>query len=193
MSDTTITGLPAAAGVVPRLLAMGADLVVITLWAALAAVAGLGARAAGVDFGSPITADAFAFVVLVAPVVVTFAWQEASVRQATWGKRRLGLHVTDRAGRRTSLGRSLARSAVKFGPWQVAHTAVFGLVAGSTSLALMVLAVASQAIVLGSLVGLAADHRHRALHDLIAGTVVVGTRDGAVGGAQSDGPAGLGR
>lgn len=161
------------AGVVPRLHAMALDLTVIAGWAAFAAVAGVAARAAGYDFESPSRADVFALVTLVAPVTVTFALQEASAGRATFGKRRVSLQVTDQSGRQLTLRRALARSTVKFLPWQLAHTAVIGLAAGSRSIGLMVLAITAQAVVLVSIGTIALDSDHRALHDRVAGTRVV--------------------
>jgi uncharacterized RDD family membrane protein YckC len=152
---------------------MGLDLTVIAGWAAFAAVAGVAARAAGYDFESPSRADVFAFITLVAPVTVTFALQEASAVHATFGKRRMGLQVTNESGRQLTFRRALARSAAKFLPWQLAHTAVIRLAAGSRSTGLLVLAITAQAVVLGSIGAIALDSDHRALHDRVAGTRVV--------------------
>jgi uncharacterized RDD family membrane protein YckC len=169
---TTTERAGLSAGAWPRLKAMAIDLTVVAGWAAFAAVAGSVARASGFDFATPRQSDTFAFATLVAPVILTFAFQEASARRATFGKHRLGLVVTDRSGRRLGLGRALTRSAVKFLPWQLAHTAVFGLVAGSTSTGLMVLAITAQALVVASVIAMAIDPRHRAFHDWLAGTQV---------------------
>ena len=164
---------PQAAGTVRRLTALALDLAVIAGWAVFAAVVGLVARSAGVDFGSPRVADAFAFATLVAPATLTFAWQESSTRQATFGKRRMRLRVVDRAGRRLTRRRSLARSAVKFLPWQLAHTAIFGLVADPDSVGMVALSITAQAVVLASVVVMSLDRQHRALHDWVADTRVV--------------------
>lgn len=167
-------GVPAApGGPGVRLRAQVTDLAVIAGWAAVAAAAGLAARALGYDFGEPSRADLFALVTLVAPVTITFAVQEASPRQATVGKRRSGLQVADRDGHRLRFGRALARSAAKFAPWQLAHSAVFGLLAGSTNTWLAGLAVAAQVVVVASFVTMAFDADHRAFHDLVAGTRVI--------------------
>lgn len=161
------------AGLRARLRAQLVDGVVIAGWAALAAVVGLVLRATGYNFDDPSTADLFAFVTLVAPVMITFALQESSPDQATFGKSRGGLRVTDLSGRRLGPGRALARSVVKFAPWQVAHTAVFGLVAKPTSTLFAALAVGAQLLVIASIAIMAVDTDHRALHDRVAGTRVV--------------------
>jgi len=155
-------------------MAMALDLAMIAGWAVVAAVVGLVARSSGLDFGSPRVADAFAFVTLVAPATLTFAWQESSTRQATFAKRHMGLRVVDRAGRRLSLPRSLTRSVVKFLPWQLAHTAVFALIADPESMGMVALSITAQVVVVGSVLVMTLDPQHRALHDWVAGTRVVG-------------------
>ena len=77
---------------------------------------------------------------------------EGSGRQATFGKHRMRLVVVDAAGRPPGFRRAVVRSAVKFLPWQLAHTAVFQLAAGSTSLTFVALSVGAQLLVLASLV-----------------------------------------
>lgn len=164
---------PAAAGTVRRLVAMALDLAVIAGWAVFAAVVGVTSRALGFDITSPPVADAFAFATLVAPATLTFAWQESSTRQATFGKRHMGLVAVDQAGRRLSRRRSLARSAVKFLPWQLAHTAVFGLIADPESMGMVALSITAQGVVVASVVAMSLDQQHRALHDRVAGTRVI--------------------
>jgi len=62
---------------------------------------------------------------------------------------------------------------VKFLPWQLAHTAVFHLAGGSTSLAFLALSIGAQVLVVASVLVMAIDARHRALHDWVAGTRVM--------------------
>lgn len=84
-------------------------------------------------------------------------------------------------------GCALARSTVEFLPWQLAHTAMIGLAAGFTNACLIVLGIGAQALVLASLIAMAADPNHRAAHDWIAGTRVMApdhsTRPRAEGGS----------
>ena len=68
---------------------------------------------------------------LVAPTVVTFAVMEASPRQATLRKALVGLRVQSVDGERLTPAHALARNLVKLAPWQLAHTAVFRMAAGS--------------------------------------------------------------
>jgi uncharacterized RDD family membrane protein YckC len=77
-----------------------------------------------------------------------FAKLESSARQATIGKRALGIAVTDLAGRRISFGRATGRYFAKF----LSSVAAIGfLMAGFTA-------------------------RKQALHDMIAGCLVVRRR-----------------
>jgi len=70
-------------------------------------------------------AQAIAFLLITLPVTLYFALSEFSIQQATWGKRRLGLKVTDYNGDRISFWRSLARTSLKFFPWEVSHTLIW--------------------------------------------------------------------
>ena len=73
------------------------------------------------------TRDGVAFLTLVLPTVLYFSIQESFRRPSTFGKRKMGLRVTDRPGRRLIIGRTLLRSGIRFLPRQLAHTAVFQL------------------------------------------------------------------
>lgn len=168
----TRTDTPVRVGAPARILAALFDLAVVAAWAAFAAAVGLGVRLLGIDVGSVMARDLFAFATLVLPATATFALQDASPRQATFGKRRLGLVVTHQ-GARLTRRRSLVRSAIKFAPWQMWHTAVFHLGAGSEATGYVALAIAAQVIVLTSTLVMTFDRHHRAFHDLVAGTRVV--------------------
>jgi uncharacterized RDD family membrane protein YckC len=75
-------------------------------------------------FGDRIRAQVTGFLFITLPVSLYFAFSESSIRQATWGKQRLGLKVTDRSGNRIGLWRSVARTVLKFIPWELAHTMI---------------------------------------------------------------------
>lgn len=112
-----------------RLLAFLLDYLVITVYIVVLTLVTQGAMLAGVPvtdmFANPIRADLFAFILLILPVMLYFALSESGPRRATWGKSRLHLCVTDGGGRRLTFPRALLRSAVKFLPWQIAHTSLF--------------------------------------------------------------------
>ena len=161
------------AGFRRRAAALAWDLPVIAGWALFAGIIGVALnRPLGLQPRSPWALDVQAFLTLVLPVILTFAYLEGSGRQATLGKGRVHLVVTDADGRPPGFRRALVRSALKFLPWQLAHTAVFQLAAGSTSLAFVALSIGAQLLVSASVLVMAMDARHRALHDWVAGTRV---------------------
>jgi len=76
-------------------------------------------------FADRIRAQFVAFLLVTLPVTLYFAISESSPSQATWGKRRLKLRVTDQDGNRIGFGRSLARTLLKFVPWELSHTLIW--------------------------------------------------------------------
>lgn len=58
------------------------------------------------------------------PVIAYWSLTESSARQATLGKRWLGLQVTDQAGKRLPFGQALLRAVVKFLPFEIGHIAM---------------------------------------------------------------------
>jgi uncharacterized RDD family membrane protein YckC len=72
----------------------------------------------------------------------------------------------------------------------MAHTAVFRLAAASTAPVYVVLSIVAQVLVVASIVTMAADSRHRSLHDLITGTRVVPAEQ-IIGSVDSRGRYGL--
>lgn len=174
---------PRRAGVRPRLLAFTLDYLVIAAYAlGLAAVTLLAAN----PLRGPLTAllatpasrDAVAFVTMVLPVSLYFALQEGSARQGTWGKRRLGLRVTGVDGGPLPMGRALVRAAVKFLPWQIAHTCLFHIpgwpLAPAAPPAWVIAGFGLVwLLVLGYLAMLAFSKSHRTPYDRLAGSEVL--------------------
>ena len=121
----------ARAGGLRRIAAFGLDYLLIAAYLVILAAAQLFAlavvpgRVISHLYSSPLAAEATGFAALTLPVVLYFALSEASTRQATLGKRALGLIVTDLRGRRLSLLRSFVRSAIKFAPWELAHAMIY--------------------------------------------------------------------
>lgn len=110
---------------------------------------------------------------LTLPVVVYFAISDSSRRQGTIGKQATRLSVTDRAGRRIGIFRSLARSTFKFLPWELAHTFVHRLPKdGDVPWPLGLVLATSLGLAALYLAGLFMGAR-RPLYDLVAGTRVV--------------------
>lgn len=152
---------------------------VVALYLAVLWLAATALSAGGVNlefvFADPLRAQLIGIALLTLPVVLFFALWEASNRRATPGKRALGVRVERVGGDRLSVSRSLLRSAVKFAPWELAHTAVWR-VAGSGSESVPAAATAAF-ILVWLLVGLyllmpILDPRRRTPYDRLAGTVV---------------------
>ena len=129
---------------------------------------------------SPWRFDLLAFGTLVLPVILYFALSEASARQATWGKRRMGLVVITERGGRLSIAQSAWRSAAKFLPWQIAHTALFHIPGWPTAVETVPPFAAiglglSSALAVTYLVSLVVSRTRRTPYDILAGTRVVVT------------------
>ena len=76
-------------------------------------------------FSDRIRAQLTGFFLITLPVSLYFALGESSNKQATWGKKRVGLMVTDSNGARISFWRSLTRTFLKFIPWELSHTIIW--------------------------------------------------------------------
>jgi uncharacterized RDD family membrane protein YckC len=115
-----------------RLAAFAIDYGVIAVYAGLlAGVSLVVRRMLGVEAELPTTVaqklagQASAFCAFTLPIVLYFAFAESSRWRATLGKTVMSLRVTTLGDQPVSLKRSLLRSAIKFAPWELAHTAVW--------------------------------------------------------------------
>lgn len=171
------------AGLLPRLGAFALDLIPILAYIIL-----LLAVFAGIPLGifhmqpdqgvHPVLFDAVVFVTVVLPVILYFAIQESSPRQATWGKRRFGLRVITKDGGRLSFVQALLRSVIKFLPWQIAHTCLFHIPGWPFAVQgfpawVMAGFVILYALLFVYLITLTFTPKHRALYDWLAGSYVV--------------------
>lgn len=168
-----------------RLLALLVDYGLILCWmAVLAAAAFLIAALTGgfadwLAFG-PVGAQLLGFLLLVLPVGIYLYHGEASERQATLGKRLLGLRVVSAAdGGRASRARVLVRTVVKLLPWELAHIVVwnFAAIAAEASSEvpswLLITAAVANALPFVYVAVVALQKDGRGPHDLVAGTRVV--------------------
>ncbi|MCA1736182.1 MAG: RDD family protein [Actinobacteria bacterium] len=154
--------VPETPGPVARLAAASLDLVVIVAWAGFAGLIGAALQSRN---SLPETAgarDLLAFLTLVLPVAITFSLQEAGNHRATFGKRRMKSSVATTDRRRLSLGRSLLRNGLKLLPWQIAHTGVFHLAAGSTAPFHLALTIGAQLLAATDVVVMIGNRDHRA-------------------------------
>ncbi|MHC4065146.1 MAG: RDD family protein [Planctomycetota bacterium] len=115
-----------------RLAAWCIDLGVIALYVAVLTGASFATNLADTtsvepphSFAGKLTGQALVFLVLTLPVILYFALCEASRPGATVGKRAMRLRLTTSDGRRVGRARSLLRSAMKLGPWEISHTAIW--------------------------------------------------------------------
>ena len=119
-----------------------------------------------------------AFLLVTLPVVLYFALGESSTRQGTWGKRRLGLKVTDIAGNRINFGRALARTLLKFVPWELSHTLIWEIrFTTQTDSLLISYGFALVYLLIGlNLATLLMTRKHQTLYDLLVKTCVIKQR-----------------
>ncbi len=165
-----------AAGFSKRLLAFAIDFLLIAAY--ILVLIGIGVGIVGVAnesavLASPWTMDLFAFLILILPVILYFALQEGSQRQATWGKHKVGIKVVNAQGQKLSGRQALIRSAVKFLPWQLAHTCVFQIWFGQTSSWLVLGALLAQVLVVTYVLSILISKEHRAPYDWLSGAYVI--------------------
>ncbi|MGY2066155.1 RDD family protein [Blastococcus sp. SYSU DS0619] len=180
---------PATPSAAARWKAAGWDYVVIVGWLALLAAVAAVARLSGLvpdaasDGEAPLViADLGVFVATVLPVWLYFTLREAGPRHAGPGKQRAGLRVAVDGGAPAGsggpvgpgLGRAAVRNAVKWLPWQLAHLAVTRAILGSDEWVVMATSYGLSLLLPVLSLGMAwRDPAGRALHDRLAGTVVV--------------------
>lgn len=172
--------MPSFAGLWVRILAFGFDYLVIALYLVGLTLTSVAFNAVFPTilpwfFGNPISGQVTGFILITLPVTLYFALFEASSWQGTWGKYRLHLQVATTAGKRLNLARALVRTALKFVPWELAHTCIWQVrVAGQEDSPLIL----AGFLIVWCLVGanglfIGITRTHQALYDLLTGTVVV--------------------
>lgn len=118
-----------------------------------------------------------AFATTVLPVTLYFSFTESGRHSASFGKRRLGLEVVTTDGTPPSLPQTLLRNALKFMPWQLAHTAMLAIPGFPTQVEqiparALAMLIATWVLVAAYLVGLSRKLGGRPPYDRIAGTQV---------------------
>lgn len=165
-----------------RVPAFAVDYVLIAAWAGLLALASF---ALGAGDGGPVSDPAakvagylVGLVTLTAPMVAASALFE-SRRGGTPGKRLLGLRVQARDGSALTLAPALARNAVKYVPWELAHVGIWTMPgtpflspAAWWNMALWVLALSLVGVQAGLILATG-----RGLHDRLVASRVVHDRD----------------
>jgi uncharacterized RDD family membrane protein YckC len=119
------------AGFWKRAAAFALDYIIILFYLAALALIGLLINslfsAASWLFSDRVRAQLSGFLLITLPVTLYFALSESSAQRATWGKKRLGLQVTDYNGGKLGFWRSLARTILKFIPWEISHTLIWAV------------------------------------------------------------------
>lgn len=124
-------------------------------------------------------AQLYGFVLLVLPVGIYLWATESSARQATVGKRALGIRVVTMEGGRPGRVRILVRTVVKLLPWEWAHFWVWQLMAivltGGTVIPGWIVPglISAQVLPVVYVLCVAFQRDRRGPHDLVAGTRVV--------------------
>lgn len=167
------------AGIQRRLVAFAYDYILIAIYIGILTATTLALAALGRPlnrlFADAVSSDLSAFVLVILPVIVYFSWQEGSTRQSSWGKRRVGLRVTDARGQPIGYRQAFLRSILKFVPWQMAHTAIFQISFADSQATIGVYLLLAGAYGLATVYIVAIWRRrdHRALYDVLAGTAVI--------------------
>lgn len=107
-----------------RLLAFGADYVIIASYLAVLTLLGTFLRQANVMqslFAGPTIGQVSTFLLVTLPVILYFTLMESSSWRGTLGKRTLGLAVVTVDDARLSPSRALGRAVLKFLPWELSH------------------------------------------------------------------------
>lgn len=122
----------------------------------------------------PERAELAGFLLLTVPVYLYFALMEGFGSHATWGKRRLGIWVTDARSRPIALGRSLLRSALKFLPWELAHFTIWRMAipSGYPDFSIYMLLAIVYGLVFLYLISPLLNRQRRTIYDLVCGTAV---------------------
>jgi uncharacterized RDD family membrane protein YckC len=118
----------AYAGFWQRAGAFALDYVILLLYLAAVTLLSFLLNPLGISqwlFTDRLRAQLAGFFLLTLPVTLYFTVSESSDRQATWGKKRVRLKVIDYNGKRIRFWRALARTALKFVPWELSHTLIW--------------------------------------------------------------------
>lgn len=171
--------VPTHAGLGARTVAFVLDYLLIAAYLTVLVAGGAALRGASPStsdalFGSAGAGQITGFLLITLPVTAYFALSESSSRQATWGKRRRGLTVTDTAGAQVSFSRAFARTLLKFVPWELAHTCIWQISFAADPSAPAYLAgfVAVWVLVGANIASLLASPTRQTLYDRLAGTRV---------------------
>src|SRR5262245_23503423 len=126
-------------------------------------------------FTDRVRAQIAAFSLVTFPVTLYFVFQDSSAKQATWGKERVLLKVVHRNGNRISFWSALARTALKFIPWEISHTLLWEISFSQGSLSAFInYGYALVYLLIGlNIASVVMTKKKQSLYDLLAGTYVL--------------------
>lgn len=126
-------------------------------------------------FVDRVRAQVFGFLIVTLPITLYFAVGESSVKQGTWGKQRAGLKVENRSGDRIGFWRALARTLLKFVPWELSHTLIWEInFSGGSSSAVISSGFALVYVLIGlNIASLVMTRKKQTIYDLLAGTYTI--------------------
>jgi uncharacterized RDD family membrane protein YckC len=168
------------AGLHTRIIAFLFDYIILAAYLLL--IIGLGAamnaffpQAARSLFSTAFSSQLTGFLLVTLPISLYFAISESSRWQASWGKRRRGLRVVDLAGRRIRFPRSLARTLLKFIPWELSHFLIWqvNFMPDDSSAWVTAGFILVWLLVAGSAIRVWMSETKQSFHDWITGTFVV--------------------
>lgn len=121
--------------------------------------------------------DAMAFLVLIFPVMLYFAYRESRPYLKSWGKFKAGIQVVNASGNPLTFWQALLRSFLKFLPWQIAHTCIFQIRAvepGSTAYQLTLVGFGLVYALIGIyLLSAVISKQNRTPYDWVSGSYVI--------------------
>jgi uncharacterized RDD family membrane protein YckC len=163
-----------------RIKAFALDYIVIAGYLVLVIALGVGMNLALPNlvqtlFANRISGQIISFMLVTLPVTLYFVLLESSPRQATWGKRKMGLRVVDRDGSRLSFAHALGRTVLKFIPWELSHTLIWQVRFAQPEGEPLISAgfVLVWLLVGANLLSLWLTKKHQTLYDWFTGTYVI--------------------
>ncbi len=163
-----------------RIAAFAFDYLVIAVYLVVLVLLGWSSRfafptAMTFMFSQRVSAQFVGFLLITLPVTLYFAFGESSLKQASWGKQRMGLKVVNVQGRQLSFIHALARNLLKFVPWELAHTCIWSLAFSYGNPPLWINAgfIAVYLLVGMNLLSIFFSKTHQSLYDFATSTYVV--------------------
>jgi uncharacterized RDD family membrane protein YckC len=126
-------------------------------------------------FANRVSGQVISFLLVTLPVILYYALLESSPQQATWGKRKIGLRVIETEGARLKFLHALARTLLKFVPWELSHTLIWQLSFAQPETTPFINAgfVLVWLLIGANLLSLWLSKKHQTLYDRLSATYVV--------------------